>query len=222
MLNSKKDLSKLNGCEKVFCVQVGNMLYFLLSDCRILTKEVRIQSGIEYQDQQYKYFNTLRNKDVENGKEVMRRFAAEKGGEERSVTEKRSSASPAPKGLDWKSIFAEAHLTGITAAENAYLPMYHLLERENPLDDSSPIKTYHGTMQGSCGFAWIIIKPANSEAGKFAKEKYGAKKDDYDGGVRIWIHDFGQSYEQKAAYAAAFAKTLKEYGVKAYANSRLD
>ena len=37
-----------------------------------------------------------------------------------------------------------------------------------------------------------------------------------------WWQEFGQSVEQKEAYADAYADVLQKYGIKAYAGSRLD
>jgi hypothetical protein len=36
------------------------------------------------------------------------------------------------------------------------------------------------------------------------------------------VGEFGQSLEQKEAYASAYAAVLKNYGVNVYTNSRMD
>lgn len=74
---------------------------------------------------------------------------------------------------------------------------------------------------GACGFAWVTVKPANSSFAIWAK-KNGLMSRAYDGGVQYWVRGFGQSVERKAAFAGAFAKVLRDNGIKAYAGDRLD
>lgn len=80
-----------------------------------------------------------------------------------------------------------------------------------------------------CGFAWVIVKPANCSFCNHVKKLSGKgqrfdgfRKDDYYGGMNWWVSEFGQCHEQKVAYAHAFAKTLNESGVHACAMDRLD
>lgn len=75
---------------------------------------------------------------------------------------------------------------------------------------------------GVCGFAWINIKPGNSRFANWLKREGLARRDGYYGGVTVHVSRFDQSYELKRAYAGAFAKTLREAGIKAYAMDRLD
>jgi hypothetical protein len=75
--------------------------------------------------------------------------------------------------------------------------------------------------EGVCGFAWVNIQPGTCKAARYAKKHFGAKKD-YHGGVSIWVYDFGQSMTRKEAYARAFANTLRDHGITAYAQSRMD
>jgi hypothetical protein len=74
---------------------------------------------------------------------------------------------------------------------------------------------------GACGFAWVTIKPANSSFAVWAK-KQGLARSAYGGGVMIWVRGFGQSVERKTAYAGAYAKVLRDNGIKASAGDRLD
>jgi hypothetical protein len=74
--------------------------------------------------------------------------------------------------------------------------------------------------EGCCGFAWIEFKGTTPWA-RWAK-KAGKARKNYPTGYSIWVSEFGQSVDRKEAYAKAFAKVLKEHGVEAYANSRLD
>ena len=82
-------------------------------------------------------------------------------------------------------------------------------------------KVYH-VSEGVCGFAWVNIKPANSKFAKYLREIGVARKDSYRGGISMSVFEFGQSLTRKEAYADAYASTLREYGIKAYAESRMD
>ena len=98
----------------------------------------------------------------------------------------------------------------------------HVVQHANPLDDSSPIvKRYAPVMDGVCGFAWVVVRPAGSSFGRWLRKERGHSLA-YGGGVSIWVGSFGQSYERKYAYARAFAGVLEEAGIEAYAQSRLD
>jgi hypothetical protein len=68
----------------------------------------------------------------------------------------------------------------------------------------------------------VIVSPGNCPFANWLKKNGSARKA-YNGGVQIWIGDFGQSQERKEACARAIAKSLREeLGVKAYADGRLD
>lgn len=90
---------------------------------------------------------------------------------------------------------------------------------DNRIDTTKPV--YYDTA-GICGFAWVMIRPGNSSFARWAKAAgfgYAA----YGGGVRISARNIGgQSYEIKTAWAGAFAAVLREAGVDAYADGRLD
>jgi hypothetical protein len=74
-----------------------------------------------------------------------------------------------------------------------------------------------------CGFAWVNIKPGNSAFANWLKMKKIARRDEYYGGVTVWVSDYNQSMERKMAYAGAFARTLEAAGLKrVYAMSRMD
>lgn len=82
-------------------------------------------------------------------------------------------------------------------------------------------KTYF-VEDGVCGFAAIIVKPGNSKFAKFLKEMGMARRDSYNGGVRMPVHEYNQSLQKKEAYAYAFAKVLREAGINARVESRMD
>jgi hypothetical protein len=143
-----------------------------------------------------------------------------------------SVPEPKPKGsttgpkfgeAEAKALFLRAQQAGLAAAEKITpVPMY-VVQRENPLDDSSRIvKRYAPVMSGVCGFAWIIIKPGNGSFARHLKKLGLARTSEYYGGVMVSIFEHGQSYEKKLAHAAAFADVLKDAGVKAMSMGRLD
>jgi hypothetical protein len=76
---------------------------------------------------------------------------------------------------------------------------------------------------GVCGFASVNIKPANSKFAKWLIKNKLAGKSEYYGGVMYYVHNYGQSYERKSAFAYAFANKLYEAGIKkADVYTRLD
>lgn len=75
--------------------------------------------------------------------------------------------------------------------------------------------------QGVCGFAWVNVRPGNSPFANWLKKNKLAGKA-YHGGVDIWVGGYGQCMAKKEAHAYAMAEVLREAGIKAYANSRLD
>ena len=89
----------------------------------------------------------------------------------------------------------------------------------SPFDTTK--KIYH-VPQGVCGFAWVSIRPANSRFANYLKKLGIGRPDSYAGGLRISIREGGQSLALKEAFAGAYAEVLQEYGIKAYANSRID
>jgi hypothetical protein len=125
-------------------------------------------------------------------------------------------------------IFREAEAAGIAAGRDAvptpmvvFQPRAGDLFTERESDITRAVKVYEPVMDGVCGFAEIVIRPGNSSAANFAKARYGASKR-YHGGVGIWVSSYGQSYERKMAYAVAFAGILRDAGINAYADGRLD
>jgi hypothetical protein len=87
--------------------------------------------------------------------------------------------------------------------------------------DINPAKPVYVVPGGVCGFAWVRITPGNSRAAHYAVAHWGARTA-YNGGVSIFCHDYGQSLTRKEAYADAFAKVLREAGIRAYGESRMD
>ena len=77
--------------------------------------------------------------------------------------------------------------------------------------------------EGMCGFAWVNISPARGKFVNYLK-KLGKGHKSYHGGWDYWVSssELGQSITRKEAYATAFAKVLKEWGINAMMMSRLD
>jgi hypothetical protein len=124
--------------------------------------------------------------------------------------------------LQFAEAWGKAHAAGMQAAST---------HRPTPMVVGTPLSPFGGGIdysretyivsQGVCGFAWVVIRPANSAFARWAKKTHGLRSG-YGGGLHYWIGDFGQAYELKLAYARAFADTLREFGIRAFADSRLD
>ena len=111
----------------------------------------------------------------------------------------------------YQEIIDQAYKAGIEAGKNARpIPMY-VIDQGIPIDRID---------DGACGFAWIAF-PGNTSFGKWAK-KQGLARSHYPSGLCVWVSEFGQSVDRKAAFAGAYAKVLKDNGIEAYAGSRLD
>jgi hypothetical protein len=90
--------------------------------------------------------------------------------------------------------------------------------------------TNMGGDRGCCGFAWVTLCPehkGNTRAGKAERrafERLGARKDWTGKAWQIWAPGDVrvQSIDVNEAGARAAASVLKQYGLKAYAGSRMD
>lgn len=118
-------------------------------------------------------------------------------------------------------IYREAWAAGVAAATATRPTPMHVVERANPLDDTSPIiRRYAPVLDGACGFAWVKFA-GNTEFGRWAK-KNGKASAHYPTGLSVWISEYNQSVERKAAHAQAMARVLRDNGIVAYGESRLD
>lgn len=121
-----------------------------------------------------------------------------------------------------KRLFDNAWAAGVAAAEACTPTPMIVVERENPLDDNSPVKhQYAPVTAGVCGFAWVTVFPGNSSFARWLASS-GRGRKAYKGGMEIWISDYDQSYERKTAHAAAMAQAFRDAGIKAYSGGRLD
>lgn len=81
--------------------------------------------------------------------------------------------------------------------------------------------------EGVCGFASLVVKPANSSFALWLKKNANTSRH-YDGGLSVWSSVVvpedaaSQSYERKVAAMRAAAKVLTDAGVRARVWSRLD
>jgi hypothetical protein len=87
-------------------------------------------------------------------------------------------------------------------------------------DDIDYSKPTYYVPGGVCGFAWVALK-GNSGFGRWAKRE-GIARPGYPSGLMIRANVGGQSYETKMAYAQAYAAVLREHGITAYPQGRLD
>jgi hypothetical protein len=74
-----------------------------------------------------------------------------------------------------------------------------------------------------CGFANLNIRPGNGAFARWLK-KEGLAEKSYQGGVSIYIHEFGQSYDRKMAMADKMREVLLRLTDcdTIYAQGRLD
>lgn len=139
-----------------------------------------------------------------------------------SVPEETDVRGPKLSTAECSDLWVRAHSAGLRAGYDAIPQPMTVVSREDPLNDNSPVRQSWYVPEGVCGFAWVNVRPANSSFARYLKQCHGAHKAYAVGGVELWVHNFGQSYERKLAYARAFADVLNEAGVKAYASGRLD
>lgn len=112
--------------------------------------------------------------------------------------------------MDFSAIHSKADAAG-KAAASAHTP--------TPMHVSNG-KTVYTVMDGPCGFAWIAFA-GNTPWGRWAK-KMKLASSHYPKGLCIWVSAYSQSMELKEAYARGYAAVLKEFGIDAYAGSRMD
>lgn len=138
-------------------------------------------------------------------------------------TLKTAQAGPEFTPAEAKALYERAHEAGMAAGEASIPEPMIVVQRANPFDDNSPIvRQYEPVMDGPCGFAWIKVRPGNGSFARWLKRAGKVRGAAYHGGVDIWVGQFNQSATRKEAYASAFAAVLREAGIQAYADSRLD
>ena len=125
--------------------------------------------------------------------------------------------------MDYDKILNEAHQAGWKAGTKKVPTPMMVVQRENPLDDKSDVVQAWNVPSGICGFASVVTTAhGNSKFVKHLKKVGEGRKQYYGGYCAKRVREFGQSYEQKVAYAHAFADVLKKYDIEAYVEDRLD
>lgn len=127
-------------------------------------------------------------------------------------------------------LYQRAYDAGMQAGQNACPTPMVVAQRADMLDDSSPIvKVYEPVMDGVCGFGWVTVLSGNSRTANWLKKNFPKKWGKaYEGGVRMYVHEFNQSYERKMKFAHAFADVLEnglaelDPKVRVYSGGRLD
>ena len=92
------------------------------------------------------------------------------------------------------------------------------LEESGGFSETEPV---YVVPQGVCGFAYVTVRPATCSFARYLRARKGSYKG-YYGGEQLSISQYGQSMELKMAYAAAFCEVLREAGLSAYTESRMD
>ena len=130
------------------------------------------------------------------------------------------------KDKQYADLHAAAHAAGM-AAGTAKVPVPMVVgaakgfvgESANQIDYAQP--TYY-VASGVCGFAWVVVENGRSGYVRWLKKNVRNSHKNYYGGWAVWVNEFGQSMEQKEAYADAYAKVLKQAGIEASVGSRMD
>ena len=122
---------------------------------------------------------------------------------------------------DWPSLYSEAHRAGMDAGSSSVPTPMVVQQHSNVMNDNSPVVQQWNVPDGVCGFAWVVVRPANSPFANWLKKNNLARAH-YRGGVSVWVGEFNQSMTRKEAYAAAFAQVLHKAGLNAHSDSRMD
>jgi len=117
-------------------------------------------------------------------------------------------------------IYKEAYAAGLIAGKEVGVPKFIVGDAIGLSDQIDYTKKTY-ILEGLCGFAWVNISPARGAFVNWLKAQ-GIGSKGYYGGYEIWVREFGQSVDRKAAFAGAFAQVLGKYGIEASAGSRLD
>ena len=123
--------------------------------------------------------------------------------------------------MNEQTIFQQAKEQGLRAVQQAYVAPMIVQQRQNPLNDNSTLIREYFVSDGVCGFASVTVKPANCKFAKYLVAN-GLGRKAYNGGVSMSVHEFNQSLQKKEAYAHAFAKVLRDNGINAWSESRMD
>jgi hypothetical protein len=126
-------------------------------------------------------------------------------------------------------ICEKAHTAGMESVKNTVSRTVMVYEETHPFSGTMDNTKPHYILDDyPCGFSWVNVYPANKGNTSLGKEERrvlesaGFRKNDYEKSYQLWVSDFNQSMQKKEAYADAFAKVLRENGIRAYSGSRMD
>jgi hypothetical protein len=127
------------------------------------------------------------------------------------------------KDRQWQALWDAAEAKGFAAGDEA-VPVPMIVGEPTSLfgSDIDFSKKTHFVSEGVCGFAWVKVTPGTSSFARWLVKTGRVRGRAYGGGVDIWVGHYGQSMQRKEAFARAFASVLREAGIKAYAQSRMD
>lgn len=127
------------------------------------------------------------------------------------------------------ALWDRAHAAGLAAGEAVQPVPMVVIERKHQMGDllgmspeDNPVVRADVVPSGVCGFGYVYVRPANSSFARWMKKTRRGSVDSYKGGLFFSVREFGQSLECKQAFAHAFAAVLRESGINAFAESRMD
>jgi hypothetical protein len=126
--------------------------------------------------------------------------------------------------MDFRALFDKAYEAGMAAGRGSTPVTMIVGSPTTPLgDDIDYTKKIYVVPDGPCGFAWVNVRPGNCRFANWLKKNKLGRHDSYEGGVKIWVREFGQSMTRKEAFANAFADVVRAAGIeRCYAGSRMD
>lgn len=142
------------------------------------------------------------------------------------ATKKVTKTGESTKDRQNRELWERAVKAGEAAVEEHEAVPMHVVQRANPLDDSSPVvKAWKPVSGGVCGFSWTVIKDGRTSFARWLVKNGHGKTSEYYGGVIVWGEDTkysGQSMSAKEAYTSGLCEVLREAGVEFQTYSRLD
>lgn len=136
-----------------------------------------------------------------------------------------ATQSPRFTAAQAQELHERARAAGKAAVEACTPTPMVVVQRANPWDDTSPVvKEYEPVTGGVCGFGYATITPANCS---FARRLKRLTFPAYYGGAQMSASHcgqdrFDQSYERAMAAVTAYCAVLREAGVTAYPEGRVD
>lgn len=121
-----------------------------------------------------------------------------------------------------EALYQQAHAAGMAALVAASPTPMVVGEADGLSERFKPGGQRWYVSEGACGFGWVVVHPGNSSFARRMKQ-LGHGAPEYGGGWTVkWVREGGQSVDRKHAYAQAFAAVLREAGVQAFGQSRMD